>query len=317
VVTFSASDVVHPVDEAAKRHLESMSGLQAAVKAYHKVYSERLLRNAQLSECLQLGPGQLPEIYRLLPPICEAYGIPVPELYLGLGPINAFTTGHTRTSIMIYSELLDHLAPDEVEAVLAHECGHILCEHMLYHSMAQVVDLAVTVGGLADIPFASMFLNLASGPLRMALMSWSRKSELSADRAAAAYLGNTEVMTRVMLRFAGIRHGSKYTHNIDLFAAQALEYEALRESRWDRFLQWQVGQGSTHPLLAVRVRELQAWATAPAFARLAEVATAVRAVPRCGACGNRVEPGWRHCQQCGGALTPPALTADIPTPRTV
>jgi len=317
VVTFSASDVVHPVDEAAKRHLESMSGLQAAVKAYHKVYSERLLRNAQLSECLQLGPGQLPEIYRLLPPICEAYGIPVPELYLALGPVNAFTTGHTRTSITIYSELLDHLAPDEIEAVLAHECGHILCEHMLYHSMAQVVDLAVTAGGMADIPFVSMFLNLASGPLRMALTSWSRKSELSADRAAAAYMGSAEVITRVMFRFAGVRHGSPLTHNVELFANQALEYEALRESRWDRILQWQVGQGSTHPLLAVRVREIQAWATAPAFAKLAELAAGVRAAPRCGACGHRVEPGWRHCGSCGSTLTPAELPAAIPSPRTV
>ena len=309
MAVFSASDVVHPVDEAAKRHLESMSGLQAAVVAYHKVYSERLLRNAQLSECLRLGPGQLPEIYRLLPPICEAYGIEVPELYLAMGPVNAYTTGHTRTSITIYSELLDHLAPDEVEAVLAHECGHILCQHMLYHSMAQVVDLAVTVGGLADIPFASMFLNLASGPLRMALMSWSRKSELSADRAAAAYLGSPDAITRVMFRFAGVKYGSKLTHNVDLFAAQALEYEALRESRWDRILQWQVGQGSTHPLLAVRVREIQAWSTTPAFGRLAEVAAQVRAAPRCGACGHKVEPSWAFCQSCGFALAQAALPA--------
>jgi Zn-dependent protease with chaperone function len=259
------------------------------------------------------------EIYRMLPPICEAYGIPEPELFLVMGPVNAFTTGHTRTSITLYSELLDHLAPDEVEAVLAHECGHILCQHMLYHSMAQVIDLAVTVGGLADIPFASMFLNLASGPLRMALMAWSRKSELSADRAAAAYMGNADVVNRVMFRFAGLRHNSRYTHSVQMFAAQALEYEALRESRWDRFLQWQVGSGSTHPLLAVRVRENEAWSTTEAFGRLADLAAQVRAAPRCGGCGHRVEPAWRHCGSCGGALDRAALPAapsPIPTPRT-
>ncbi|GLY97814.1 M48 family metallopeptidase [Actinoplanes sp. NBRC 103695] len=304
---FTASDVLHPIDEAARRHLETMSGLQSAVKAYHKAYSERLIRSSQLAENLRLGPRQLPEIYRLLPPICEAFGIAEPELFLAMGPVNAFTIGHTRTSITLYSELLDHLSLDEIEAVLAHECGHILCEHMLYHSIAQVIELAARLGAQANIPIASTLLSLASGPVRVALSTWSRKSELSADRAAAAYLGDPEVVTRLMFRFAGIKHGSRFTHDVAQFSAQALEYEALRESRWDRFLQWQIGQSSTHPLLAVRTREIQAWSATPGFDRLAALGAQVRAASRCGACGHRVDIGWRHCQTCGTAQTPPAL----------
>ncbi|WP_327000387.1 M48 family metallopeptidase [Dactylosporangium sp. NBC_01737] len=279
-----------------------MSGLQGAIKAYHKNYSERLIRSGQLAETLRLGPNQLPEIYRLLPPICEAFGIEEPELFLALGPVNAFTTGATRTSITLCSGLLDHLAPDEIEAVLAHECGHILCQHMLFHSMAQFLELAVNLGSSANIPFASALLSLGSGPLRMALGNWSRKSELSADRAAAAYMGSAEAITRVMFRFAGIRHDSRYTQNVQPFADQALEYEALRESKWDRFLQWQIGQSSTHPLLAVRVREIQSWVGTPTFANLAALAASVRAAARCHSCGGRTQPGWKHCQRCGTTL---------------
>lgn len=309
MATFTASDVVHPVDEAARRNLESMNGLQGAVKAYHKAYSERLVRSSQLAENLRLGPRQIPEVYRLLPPICEAFGIEEPELFLAMGPVNAFTIGHTRTSITIYSQLLDHLSLDEVEAVLAHECGHILCEHMLYHSMAQVIELAVSLGGSAGIPFASALLKVVAGPLRISLSNWSRKSELSADRAAAAYMGDPDPIRRVMFRFAGLRHDSPYTHDAGQFSAQALEYEALRESRWDRFLQWQVGQASTHPLLAVRVREIEGWATTPRFEKLAELAGYVRTAPRCGMCGHRIQEQWRHCQVCGGALAVAAMPA--------
>ena len=309
MATFTASDVVHPVDESARRNLESMNGLQGAIGAYHKAYSERLVRSSQLAENLRLGPRQLPEIYRLLPPICEAFGIAEPELFLAMGPVNAFTIGHTRTSITLFSELLDHLSLDEIEAVLAHECGHILCEHMLYHSMAQVIELTVSVGSSVAIPFASALLKVAAGPLRIALNNWSRKSELSADRAAAAYVGDPDALCRVMFRFAGLRHDSPYTHDTAQFSAQALEFEALRESRWDRFLQWQIGQASTHPLLAVRVREIESWAGTPRFERLAELASAVRAAARCGACGHRIQPQWRHCQTCGGALAVAAAQA--------
>jgi Zn-dependent protease with chaperone function len=309
VAVFSASDVTHPFDEAAKRQLESMTGLQATVQAFMKVYSERETHHIHLSECLRLGPHQLPEIYRLLPPVCDAFGIPEPELYLSMGDVNAYTFGHTRTSVVIFSGLLDHMAPDEVEAVLAHECGHILLQHVLYHSMAQFLDAAREIGSVAPIPGLSALLALASVPVQSALTSWSHKSELSADRAAAAYLGDADAITRVMFRFAGLKADSPYAHSVRAFADQALEWEALRESRWNRVLQWMLSKQSSHPMLAVRVREIQAWTATPGFASLAAVAASARAAPRCPGCAHTVEAAWRHCQHCGAALAPapPAL----------
>ena len=317
MTVFSASDVVHPFDESAKRQLDSMTGLQATVQAFMRVYSEREAHNFHLSECLRLGPNQLPEIYRLLPPICDAFGIAEPELYLAMGDVNAYTFGHTRTSIIIFSGLLDHLAPDEVEAVIAHECGHILLQHVLYHSMAQFLDAARELGAVAPIPGLSTVLTLASVPVQSALTTWSHKSELSADRAAAAYLGDADAITRVMFRFAGVKVDSPYAHSVQAFADQALEWEALRESRWNRVLQWMLSKQSTHPMLAVRVREIQAWTATPGFARLAAVAAESRRAPRCPACAHRVEPAWRHCQDCGAGLATagPAAPAAIPAAR--
>jgi Zn-dependent protease with chaperone function len=322
MAVFSASDVVHPFDESAKRQLESMTGLQATVQAYMKVFSEREAHNVHLSECLRLGPQQVPEVYRLLPPICDAFGIPEPELYLALGDVNAYTFGHTRTSIVLFSGLLEQLADDEVEAVIAHEAGHILCQHVLYQSMAQVLEAAREIGSFAPIPGLGPLLALASVPVQSALTSWSHKSELSADRAAAAYLGGADAMTRVMFRFAGLRADSPYVHSVELFAQQALEWEALRESRWNRVVQWMLSKQSTHPMLAVRVRELQAWAATPSFARLAEIGADARQALRCGTCAHRVQADWRHCQSCGGGLTPsieaaPAVVAAPATPAVV
>jgi Zn-dependent protease with chaperone function len=230
VAVFSASDVVHPFDESAKRQLESTTGLEETVQAF-LMCGERDTLDVHLSECLRLGPHQLPEVYRLLPPICDAFGIPEPELYLAKGGVNAYTFGHVRASIIIFSELLDHLAAEEIEAVIAHECGHILLRHVLYHSMVRFLDMAPDVGSYA--PGLSELLTHASTPVRNALTNWSRKSELSADRAAAAYLGSADAITRVMFRCAGTELDS---------------------------------------VLTVRVREIQAWTATPGFGRLAEAA---------------------------------------------
>jgi Zn-dependent protease with chaperone function len=240
VAVFSATDVVHPFDESAKRQVESMTGFRETVAAFMRIDSEREAHNVRLAECLRLGPHQLPEVYRLLPPVCDAFDIPEPELYLATGDAHAHTVGHTRTSIIIFSDLLHHLAPDEIEAVIAHECGHILLRHVLYRSMAQFLDSARDIGSYASITGLSALLTLASGPIRSALTNWSHKSELSADRAAAAYLGSADAITRVMFRFAGVT----------------------------------VGKPSTDPMLAVRVREIQAWTATPGFGRLRAVAAA-------------------------------------------
>jgi hypothetical protein len=107
--------------------------------AYSYAAADRKPRQALLSGALLLGPRLLPVIYGMLPPICAAFGIPEPELYLMRGDANARTVGHDRTAIIIYNRLLEDLALDEVEAVLAHECGHILAAHALYRQMAQAL----------------------------------------------------------------------------------------------------------------------------------------------------------------------------------
>src|SRR5712691_6230178 len=121
---FDISDILHPLDLAARQQLEGVPLLQSAVKTYLSMKTERQVRQQLLCSAVRLGPHQVPEIYRMLPPICEAFGIEEPELYLTRGPANAMTVGYTRVAIIIYNELLEDLAEDEIQAVLAHECGH-------------------------------------------------------------------------------------------------------------------------------------------------------------------------------------------------
>ena len=267
--TFDIADCVHPLDRSARQQLEVIPLLQPTVKKYLTAAAERKPRQALLSGALRLGPGQLPDIFRMLPPICAALGIAEPELYLMRGDANARTVGHDRTAIVVYNRLLEDLAGDEVEAVLAHECGHIAAGHALYRQMAQALIRAAAPGGagrslLTEVP------GLASAQIQAALFHWYRRSELTADRAAVAYLGGAGPMQRALFRMMGVPKWLPEEVSYGAYLEQIAELDEISETgRWDRALAPDLENGSGHPLAAIRIRELTAWAESDAFRELA------------------------------------------------
>ena len=127
----------HDQDRQALEALKEIPGFTGALKAFMKVFNEKMMHGLNMSSKIRLGPEQLPEIYAYLPPICTALGIEEPEFYLEMDPFpNAYTYGDSQVFITVTSGLLEHMEEDEIKAVLAHECGHIACRHVLYHTMA-------------------------------------------------------------------------------------------------------------------------------------------------------------------------------------
>ena len=143
------SDFIHPEDAAALRTLESIPGFPALVKKFLQIGLEQMQYGVNMASTIRLSPTQLPHLYNHLPPICKRLGIAEPEFYLEMNPVpNAWTFGDTKIYITITSGLVELLNDEELNAVIAHECGHILCRHVLYHSLAEYVLRGVDSLGL-------------------------------------------------------------------------------------------------------------------------------------------------------------------------
>lgn len=294
---FSIRDFIHPEDEAALNNLKAIPGFAALAKTVMKHYNEALLRGLNMAEKIRLGPRQMPKVYNLLPPICERLGIEVPELYLENGMPNAYTYGDTRVFITVTSGLLFSMEEDELRAVLAHECGHIACQHTLYNTVARLLL------GTSSMLFKP--LQLLTEPIRLGLLYWSRRSELSADRAAAVALGDPLPLAQAMVRLCGGPRCVTGEVDIEQYAAQAEAYDHLLESKWDSFLQNLVVMNYDHPMPAVRTRELLNWGKTPVFQQLAAVAhqsAEPAAEGCCPACRRPVRDGAKFCVYCGGIL---------------
>ncbi|HEY3320607.1 MAG TPA: M48 family metallopeptidase [Planctomycetota bacterium] len=251
-------DFVHPADKAALDKLKAVPLFPSFVRAFMSVFNERVWHGLNMANKIRLSPKQLPQIYKHLPPICRTLNIEEPEFYLEMNPSpNAYTYGDKKVFVTVTSGLIEHLTDDEVHAVVAHECGHILCQHVLYHTMARWV---IIYGPAVFGPLAAVSIGL-----RLALLYWMRRSELSSDRAAAVIMGGAQPVVETMVRLAGGPKSITKNINLKLYAQQAEAYDKLMESEWDRFVVGMLGIAQTHPFHAVRTREIIRWCRTPQF----------------------------------------------------
>ena len=278
---------IHPEDESALNAMKNVPGFDLLVKKFMQVGYETLLHGINMASKIRLSETQLPEIYHRVTKICDKLGIPYPEVYLEMSPYpNAYTYGDTRIFMVLTSALFEYLDDDEIDSVIAHECGHILCRHVLYRTLAEFLRTGMTglIGSLAE-------------PLKLAVFYWERKSELSADRAAALTCGVGSVV-RTQVRLAGGPRMLTREINIEEWAGQAEQYEEIRSgSFWNRFLQISATVSLDHPFAAVRVREALKWAETESFKAASDIIEG--RVHLCPNCNQPIEADWRFCRHCG------------------
>ena len=133
-MAYNAELYTHDLDRKALIALNTFPKIVKLRELYTANVDEKKEKILYLSSAIRLSEKQMPEIYGLLPPVCEKLGINVPELYyIKKKEMNAWTFGSVRPYICITSSLVDALNSDQISSVLAHECGHIACKHSLYY----------------------------------------------------------------------------------------------------------------------------------------------------------------------------------------
>ncbi len=259
-MAYRPEQYIHDLDARAFDMLNTFPKAVKLYELYKAGFDEKAAKIELLSSSIRLGEEQMPEIYGLLPPICEKLGIEIPELYYRREKApNAWTSGKTFPYIVVTSGLVNRLSPELLSTVLAHECGHIACGHSLYHSLAMLLIRGIDNGPLAGIPGIR---RLAVPALKRAFLFWDRCSELTADRAAALCDGGADWLVDMLLRLDG------YGNGVDrqAFMKQAMDLRAfVDDSSANKLIEQMVTQEDTHPRLATRAYECCEWAKSERF----------------------------------------------------
>ena len=249
----------HPADRAALNALRRIPGWDLVLRKLVGLFGEKSIRLTFKANAVRVTEAQYPWVHERLVAVCDVFDIDEPpELYVSQTPlVNAGAVGLDHPFIVLNSSTIEVLDEDEIEAVIGHEVGHILSGHALYRTMLFIL-LRFT---FTRYPLAGV----AVRPILYGLLEWSRKAELSCDRAGVLATQQPRVMMSALMKIAGGSRGEDL--DLDAFIAQSDEYRDGGDTL-DGIYKMLAALGATHPFAVVRVAELRDWIDSGAYASI-------------------------------------------------
>src|SRR5580658_167033 len=212
--------------------------VEASVRLFKQMGKHQLLGNA-----VKVSERQFPRIHGITKHACDTLQIAMPQVFVVNSPVfNAGTLGtNDDCCIMVHSSLVDQYSDDELLTVIGHECGHIHNSHVAYLTALHYLTY-----------MAGMFVPWILQPALLALRTWSRRAEITCDRAGMLVVKNKQAAERAISKLA-VGSAKLYEEfNIDAFLEQHGEAAEGIGKYMEVF--------STHPWLPKRVLSMRVFA---------------------------------------------------------
>ncbi|MBI5252244.1 MAG: M48 family metalloprotease, partial [Desulfomonile tiedjei] len=299
----SPSAFMHPLDRSAINTVRKVPGVDFAIRKMMEFGYEKIIRVNSMADDVKVTPKTCGFIHDMAEQAAKSLGVQMPEVYVNQDPFpNAWTIGTEFPMISIHSGLIDLMNEDELYTVVAHEMGHIKCYHVLYHMLASFLSNAAGALGVAGYAII---------PLNLALLEWSRKSELSADRAALLVTNDKNAITRVLMKLAGGSARVSRLINEDEFISQASQFEELTKGiSLNNTYRVLSNISRTHPFPVLRAHEIDQWAKSEGYQAITN-GDFERKAPAlenkreenliCPQCKSVILADASYCEKCGSS----------------
>lgn len=230
-------------------------------------FSDRLV--LALYRAREVGPDQAPELHAMVAELARRADIPMPRVYIVPDHTpNAFATGRSpkHSAVAVTEGLLQILDHQEVQAVLAHELGHVINRDTLISTIAATFAGAISMvanmlmwvvmfGGSSDednpLGAIGALLAMLVAPFAATLiqLAISRSREYLADETGAKLVGSGVPLARALQKLHYGVHQIKPDHRVEPATAHLFIVNPLS------------GRGvsalfSTHPPMEARVQRL-------------------------------------------------------------
>jgi len=196
----------------------------------------RMMRQQMLGNALQVEYSAYAWLRDWANEVSADLEMPQVEIFITQNPVmNAYAFGFARPySIVLHSGSIRYLTEDELKVVVVHEMAHIKYRH---------ANANVYLMPFLSIPIISVLGSWISG-------FWHRRAELTADRLALMYLGDSELVKKSLIK---VHVGPDAADSMNEVARQWMQYTAERPM--NHFAQ----TFSDHPFLVRRLSQIDYW----------------------------------------------------------
>ncbi|MEM7760277.1 MAG: M48 family metallopeptidase [Cyanobacteria bacterium P01_A01_bin.40] len=260
LIGLNADRFRHPLDLQATNALKQLPGIDIAIRSVLGSVAEQFFYLNNIASSILVSEKQLPDLHKLLIEACEILDLEPPQLYVQQNPTpNAYTFAMRgkQPFVVLHTSLIEMLTPEEIQAVIAHELGHLKCEHGVYLTMANVLVLAANL-----LPTWGTIL---AQSLQEQMLQWVRCAEFSCDRAALLAIQDPKVVMSVLMKLAGGSPTLAPQLNLDAFIDQAKAYDSIGTDAMGEMLQAAQTAQLTHPVPVIRAREIDRWSSSAEY----------------------------------------------------
>jgi Zn-dependent protease with chaperone function len=217
--------------------------VEASVRLFKQMGKHQLLGNA-----VRVSERQFPRIHGITKQACDTLQIAMPQVFVVNSPVfNAGTLGTNEDSFMIvHSALVDQYTDEELLTVIGHECGHIHNSHVAYLTALHYLTY-----------MAGMFLPWVLQPALVALRTWSRRAEITCDRAGMLVSKDQQAAERAITKLAVGSRKLYEEFNLEAFLEQHQEGNEGIGKYMEVF--------ATHPWLPKRVLAMRVFGESQLF----------------------------------------------------
>ncbi len=260
LIGLKADHFRHPLDLEATLALKQLPGFDMMVRNLLGPLAEQVFYLENIAASVLVGEKQLPHLYEMLIESCRVLDLEPPQLYVRQHPVpNAYTFAMRgkQPFVVVHTSLIDLLTPEEIQAVIAHELGHLKCDHGVYLTIANILILAA-----GQLPNLGGWI---AQNLRAQMLQWVRCAEFTCDRAALLAIQDPKVVSSLLMKLAGGSPTLASQLNLEAFLEQARAYDDISNSELGEMLKQAQTAGLTHPVPVLRAREIDRWASSKEY----------------------------------------------------
>ncbi len=263
LIGLKADNFRHPLDKEATIALKQIPGIDMMVRNLLGPLAEQVFYVENIASSVLVSDKQLPALNELLLEASKILDIEPPQLYIKQHPApNAYTFAMRgkQPFVVLHTSLIDMLTPQETQAVIAHELGHLKCDHSVYLTPVNILILAATT-----VPTVGAFLAQA---IQAQLLEWVRCAEFTCDRAALLATQDPKVVMSVLMKLAGGSPSIAPQLNLDAFIEQARAYDDISKNELGEMVKVARTAQLTHPVPVLRAKEIDRWASSKDYEKL-------------------------------------------------